>query len=256
MRRYSAKQWLFISRCGVRQLSLERSRARADAPRRPADTRKELSKRIGLFISAGALAGAFSGLISYGVAKIQTEKIEQYTILFLIEGLPSFLLAVVVYFCLPSRPEQSKYLNEEERTIACTRLNADQQGGEVPGIDWKAVRYTLLNWRTCASSSPSSLSPSSFLLHSRPTPLLLLRRRRCRRLLGHEPRPRLRLWLPPDDRQGASSLDLVLHARRPLLTLAFSLAGSRLLKRRRAALHRPALRRRPRRQCVRPPFLV
>ncbi|GAA5892237.1 hypothetical protein JCM8208_001489 [Rhodotorula glutinis] len=111
-------------------------------------TRKELSKRIGLFISAGALAGAFSGLISYGVAKIKTESIEQYTILFLIEGLPSFVLAVVVYFCLPSRPEQSKYLNEEERTIACTRLNADQQGGEVPGIDWRAVRYTLVNWRT------------------------------------------------------------------------------------------------------------
>ncbi|TNY24166.1 major facilitator superfamily domain-containing protein [Rhodotorula diobovata] len=111
-------------------------------------TRKELSKRIGLFISAGALAGAFSGLISYGVAKIKTDKLEQYAILFLIEGLPSFLLAVVVYFFLPSRPERSKYLTEDQRTIACTRLNADQQGGEGLGIDWKAVRYTLTNWRT------------------------------------------------------------------------------------------------------------
>jgi len=119
-------------------------------------TRKELSKRIGLFISAGALAGAFSGLISYGVAKIKTDKLEQYAILFLIEGLPSFLLAVVVYFFLPSRPERSKYLTEDQRTIACTRLNADQQGGEGLGIDWKAVRYTLTNWRTCTSLFRSS----------------------------------------------------------------------------------------------------
>ncbi|BGP45152.1 hypothetical protein JCM10450v2_000969 [Rhodotorula kratochvilovae] len=111
-------------------------------------TKKELSKRIGLFISAGSVAGAFSGLISYGVNKISNAAIPQWRILFLIEGVPSFLLAVVVFFCLPSRPERTKYLNDDERTIACTRLNADQQGGETTGIDWKAVKYTVLNWRT------------------------------------------------------------------------------------------------------------
>ncbi|GJN87727.1 hypothetical protein Rhopal_000682-T1 [Rhodotorula paludigena] len=111
-------------------------------------TRKEIAKRIGLFISAGSLAGAFSGLIAYGVSNIKSSPIPQWRILFLIEGLPSLALAIVVFFCLPSRPEKTRYLNEEQRTVACTRLNADGAPTESTGIDWRAVRYTLLNWRT------------------------------------------------------------------------------------------------------------
>lgn len=107
----------------------------------------ELAKRVGLFISAGALAGAFSGLIAYGVQHIES-KIPQYKILFLIEGLPSFLLAVIVFFFLPSRPDTSRFLSAEERTIACTRLNSEHSLENNTGINWKDVRYTLLNWRT------------------------------------------------------------------------------------------------------------
>lgn len=49
-------------------------------------TKSDLAKRVGLFISAGALAGAFGGLISFGVSSIKSSPIEQYKILFLIEG--------------------------------------------------------------------------------------------------------------------------------------------------------------------------
>ncbi|GAA5832322.1 hypothetical protein JCM3766R1_002381 [Sporobolomyces carnicolor] len=107
----------------------------------------ELAKRVGLFISAGAVAGAFSGLISYGVQHIKSA-IPQWKILFLIEGLPSFLLAVVVFFFLPSRPDTSRFLTEEERTIACTRLNSENSLETNTGINWRDVRYTLSNWRT------------------------------------------------------------------------------------------------------------
>ncbi|KAK7060032.1 major facilitator superfamily domain-containing protein [Favolaschia claudopus] len=108
----------------------------------------ELSKRIGLFISAGALAGAFGGLISYGVARIQHSPIIQWRILFLIEGLPSFLLAVVVFLFLPSRPQTSRYLTEEERTLALTRLNRKNLGEGHTGVDWKGVKRALVDWKT------------------------------------------------------------------------------------------------------------
>lgn len=49
-------------------------------------TKGELAKRVGLFISGGSLAGAFGGLIAYGVASINSPKIEPWRILFLIEG--------------------------------------------------------------------------------------------------------------------------------------------------------------------------
>ncbi|GAA5880205.1 hypothetical protein JCM3774_006085 [Rhodotorula dairenensis] len=109
--------------------------------------KSELAKRIGLFISAGSLAGAFGGLIAYGVARIEHPKIATWRILFLIEGCPSLLLAIVVMFCLPSRPDKTRYLNEEQRTIACTRLNSENQGNQDVAIDWKAVRYALCDWR-------------------------------------------------------------------------------------------------------------
>ncbi|BGO98287.1 putative High-affinity nicotinic acid transporter (putative) [Rhodotorula toruloides] len=109
-------------------------------------TKQELAKRIGLFISAGSLAGAFSGLIAAGVSKINSS-IDNWRILFLVEGLPSLLLAIIVFFFLPSRPDSSKFLNEDERTIACTRLNAESNGEVGTGIDWAAVRYAFKDWK-------------------------------------------------------------------------------------------------------------
>ncbi|SCZ93063.1 BZ3500_MvSof-1268-A1-R1_Chr6-2g08438 [Microbotryum saponariae] len=113
-------------------------------------TKKELAKRVGLFISAGATAGAFSGLIAYGVAHIHNTKLEQWRILFLIEGLPSLALAVVVFFCLPSRPSISKFLNEDERTLAHTRLNEQSSFEASSGIEWSGVRHAFFDWKTYA----------------------------------------------------------------------------------------------------------
>lgn len=106
----------------------------------------ELAKRVGLFISAGSVAGAFSGLIAYGVGHINS-KLAAWRILFLVEGLPSLALAVVVFFCLPSRPDKTRYLTAEQKTVACTRLNSESQGGESMGIQWAGVRYALTDWR-------------------------------------------------------------------------------------------------------------
>jgi len=49
-------------------------------------TKKDLAKRVGLFISAGALSGAFGGLLAFGVSSIKHAKISNWRILFLIEG--------------------------------------------------------------------------------------------------------------------------------------------------------------------------
>ncbi|KAL8291700.1 hypothetical protein RQP46_001958 [Phenoliferia psychrophenolica] len=108
----------------------------------------EVAKRIGLFIAAGSLSGAFGGLISFGVSSIKHSSIIKWKILFLIEGLPSFFLAVVVFFCLPSRPQTSKYISEDERTLALTRLNRNSLGEGHTGIDWNGVKRAFVDWKT------------------------------------------------------------------------------------------------------------
>jgi len=113
-------------------------------------TKSEISKRIALFIGAGALAGAFGGLIAYGVARIEHPKLEPWRVLFLIEGCPSVLLAICVFLFLPSRPQTSRYLTENERTLAITRLNADSLNEGNSGIDWSGVKRAFLDWKIYA----------------------------------------------------------------------------------------------------------
>jgi MFS family permease len=111
-------------------------------------TKRDLAKRIGLFISAGALSGAFGGLISFGVNSIKNPKIDSWRILFLIEGCPSLLLAICVALFMPSRPETSRLLDQDQRTLCLTRLNEDNTQEQSLGIDWKGVKRCLTDWKT------------------------------------------------------------------------------------------------------------
>lgn len=111
-------------------------------------TKKDLAKRVGLFISAGALAGAFGGLISFGVSSIVNPKIETWKILFLIEGCPSILLAICTFLFMPGRPETSRLLNEEERTLCLTRLNRGIGADSDLGISWAGVKRCCTDWKT------------------------------------------------------------------------------------------------------------
>lgn len=74
--------------------------------------------------------------------------ITQWRILFLVEGVPSVVVAIAVFFFLPSRPATTKYLSEEERLLAVTRMNRDASYEANAGIDWKAVKRAFTDWKT------------------------------------------------------------------------------------------------------------
>ncbi len=86
--------------------------------------------------------------------------------LFLFEGVPSLVLAICVFLFLPSRPDTSRYLNEDERTLALTRLNEDSSKESHAGIDWNAVKrafrslttYTVAVLYSCVNLGLSSVS--------------------------------------------------------------------------------------------------
>jgi hypothetical protein len=138
--------------------------------------RGELGLRCGIFLSAAPFATCFAGALAYGITSGHSA-LTNWKLLFLIEGLPSVLLAFVAWFFLPDSPEKAKFLNAEEKEVA--RARAIRQVGQdgaarVGGISFKEVGAALLdvkNWLT-AVSNPKS--PSTLVANSKPAHVLLV----------------------------------------------------------------------------------
>src|ERR1700761_6215734 len=82
--------------------------------------RHELGSRIGFFLAAAPLANTFAGALAYGITSGHS-KLANWRLLFLVEGLPTILMAPVAWFCLPDSPDKAKYLTEEEKVVAKAR---------------------------------------------------------------------------------------------------------------------------------------
>ncbi|BEJ00154.1 hypothetical protein CcaverHIS631_0500110 [Cutaneotrichosporon cavernicola] len=111
-------------------------------------TKPELAKRVGIFISAGSLAGAFGGLIAFGINSIPNAKIHQWRVLFLIEGLPGLILAAAVYLYLPTYPDaKSRYLSDRDREVAAARMAKESTNEGHNGIDKRALKRAFSDWK-------------------------------------------------------------------------------------------------------------
>lgn len=78
--------------------------------------RHMLNSRIAIFYTASALAGAFSGLLAFAIAKLGgVGGIAPWRWIFLLEGGATVALGLVVPFLLPDTPANSSWLTEEEK---------------------------------------------------------------------------------------------------------------------------------------------
>ena len=66
--------------------------------------------------------------------------------LFILEGLPSVILSVFVFFFYPDYPEISRWLSADERELAARRIKGVSALGHAK-ITWKEAKETLLDWR-------------------------------------------------------------------------------------------------------------
>ncbi|KAF2083777.1 MFS general substrate transporter [Saccharata proteae CBS 121410] len=108
--------------------------------------RHELGFRQGIFLSAAPLANTFAGALAYGITSADDDAIANWRTLFLVEGLPTVVMAAVAWFFLPDSPEKARFLNEEEKRVAKARGVRQTGGGERIGkIVWKDVAAALLD---------------------------------------------------------------------------------------------------------------
>ncbi|KAL5476956.1 hypothetical protein ACEPAI_3142 [Sanghuangporus weigelae] len=133
-------------------------------------TKHEMGLRMAYWFGFAAVAGAFGGLIAFGVQHAHAA-IANWRLLFIIEGIPAVMLGFVAVAFLPDRPEMTRFLNENERKIAIARMNRSISGDTGLVINKAHVWAALKDWRiytggviyfglNCALASISAFLPT------------------------------------------------------------------------------------------------
>jgi MFS transporter, ACS family, tartrate transporter len=94
----------------------------------------ERAKAVAQFMTATAIAGVIGGPLSGSLLTLNgTLGLSGWQWLFLLEGLPSILLGVVVFIYLTDRPEQAYWLTDEQRTWLIARMKEDRAARATAG---------------------------------------------------------------------------------------------------------------------------
>ncbi|RPD52492.1 MFS general substrate transporter, partial [Lentinus tigrinus ALCF2SS1-6] len=102
--------------------------------------RSELALRISLCMT-GTLPGAIGGLLAFGLVRIQTPVLTGWQFLFLIEAIPTIIMAFMILLFLPSFPFSSSFLTPREKAIAQARLNRDHRPQSHGGMSgWQGFK--------------------------------------------------------------------------------------------------------------------
>ncbi|KAK4994551.1 hypothetical protein LTR66_005440 [Elasticomyces elasticus] len=106
--------------------------------------RHERQYRIALFFSAASLAGAFGGILAYGIDFMKgVGKLNGWRWIFIIEGLLTCVLAIAAYWYISDWPSKAKFVNEDERAFINARLKADSDAEQHEAFTWSNAVQAL-----------------------------------------------------------------------------------------------------------------
>ncbi|KAL9107271.1 MAG: hypothetical protein Q9227_007813 [Pyrenula ochraceoflavens] len=109
--------------------------------------RERLGFRVGFFLSGSALANAYGGALAYGITQAKSSVVAPWQILFIVEGVPTCILAIVAWFTMPDSPATARFLNQREKDIA-TELSLRQPGDrDHAGLQPKQLLGALMDWK-------------------------------------------------------------------------------------------------------------
>ncbi|KIP12114.1 hypothetical protein PHLGIDRAFT_27519 [Phlebiopsis gigantea 11061_1 CR5-6] len=133
-------------------------------------TREEMGLRMAYWFGFAAVAGAFGGLIAFGIQNANVD-IANWRLLFIVEGVPTVLLGFVAMWLLPDRPEETPFLTEEERKIQLARMNRGITADVGRTVNKAHIAAAFKDWRiyfagicyfggNCALASISAFLPT------------------------------------------------------------------------------------------------
>ncbi|OBT88794.1 hypothetical protein VE02_03145 [Pseudogymnoascus sp. 03VT05] len=110
--------------------------------------RYELQWRLSLFFSASIIAGAFGGLLAYGLVKMDgLGGYEGFRWIFIIEGLATAVIGALSKFWIADWPETATFLTDDERAMLIRKLAVDVGDARMDRLDSKSIKRTLLDWK-------------------------------------------------------------------------------------------------------------
>ncbi|CAI7655478.1 unnamed protein product [Penicillium pancosmium] len=102
--------------------------------------RNEQHYRVALFFSAASLAGAFGGILAWGIAHMKgVGGYNGWRWIFILEGLLTIVVSIIAYFWVYNYPDTAEFLTEEERGFIQFRLKNDSDATRDEAFTWSAV---------------------------------------------------------------------------------------------------------------------
>ncbi|KAL1930106.1 hypothetical protein VTP01DRAFT_1260 [Rhizomucor pusillus] len=138
--------------------------------------KNEMATRIALFWGSTVAAHAYAGVLAYGILRLRGHYgMTGWQWLFLIEGIPTVVVAIIAWFYLPASPDTWSRLTPEERALAIARLQEDGTIShhvtlaDINASNRKQVYKALTDWKVWVwmlmffSGSVANTSISNFL---------------------------------------------------------------------------------------------
>ncbi|KAF2152250.1 MFS general substrate transporter [Myriangium duriaei CBS 260.36] len=114
--------------------------------------RREMALRYGLFISFSPLANCFASALAYGLVHAKTS-IENWQLLFIIEGIPTIVLAVMAYLYLPASVKSCKFLDARQNYIIERRAVRARGQDQEQTLNFKQVFLAFLDYKNYLQAS-------------------------------------------------------------------------------------------------------
>ncbi|KDQ51627.1 hypothetical protein JAAARDRAFT_139858 [Jaapia argillacea MUCL 33604] len=121
--------------------------------------RHMLQYRVGLFFGAATMAGAFSGLLAYGISFMAgTRGLLGWSWIFIIEGMATVVVGIIALFVLVDFPTTAKFLTPEEKAYIIWRKSESKlllrrpqydnsSVGEEEHFAFRHVRAAFSDWQ-------------------------------------------------------------------------------------------------------------
>ncbi|KAI1180779.1 major facilitator superfamily domain-containing protein [Nemania sp. FL0916] len=112
--------------------------------------RGELYFRVGIYVSAASLAGAFGGLLAAGFSQIPEwgvagSRIHTWRNIFFFEGILTVIAAIIAPFVLPQTPETAHYLTPREKWIAAERIRLEHKASIHEKVEMHHIKRAVTN---------------------------------------------------------------------------------------------------------------